>query len=93
MTNYLEKLILSLSMIFLEKLRIELFSEKDCQEELSIWNIIVMNFGDLISVKFINVYFEKFTKKEKSLAWILLLVLDKSFYDFLIKFYNLEIHK
>lgn len=58
------------------------------------WYYIVSSFYNLESVKFIHIFYgEKYEISKLALTWLCLVLLDRTFYDFILEFYKLDLDK
>jgi hypothetical protein len=92
--NYLAKTINYIDMFLCNKLNHNKKNSKPENKQPHYWNYIVSSFYNVESVKFIQIiYGEKYDINKLALIWLCLVLLDRSFYDFILDFYKLDLDK
>lgn len=64
------------------------------ENQSNYWTYITSSFFNIDSVKFIHIFYgEKYTSSKIALAWLSIVLLERSFYDFILELYKLELDK
>jgi hypothetical protein len=98
MTNYLAnclaKIIGYIDIILSNKLKQNKKLSKAFENQSHYWTFIISSFFNIDSVKFIHIFYgEKYNQSKLALAWLSIVLLDRSFYDFILELYKLEFDK
>ena len=93
-SNSLAKTINYLDIILSNNLNQNKKNSKEKEKLPHYWNYIVSSFYNVESVKFIHIFYgEKYDISKLALTWLCLVLLDRSFYDFILEFYKLDLDK